>query len=353
MMKNYRQLTESIRNQINPENYVFEKSFLDELSSISYSDALTFVRMAMKAVEPTYTQRTKEAGEKAKQHLDAELTDKTFKYQGSVMTDTHIKGYSDIDLLVISDKFYSYDLYRINQILDNYEQKSKFLNESIQKMESEKSGSSYSGDAYSDLKKLRVDSEEILKRKYSNCNISKPKAIKIKNLNLNREVDIVIANWYDDVTSIINNKKEYRGIQVYDKDNNTKCDADYPFLSIKRINEKSSETNGRLKKMIRFMKNIKAHSDYNIELSSFDINAICYDIKSSKYWNSPYYELISVVYNQLHSLCNDSNHANDLVSVDGREYIFRNQPNKVENLKSIMSEIESIYNDLKNVPIYG
>lgn len=352
-MKNYRQLTESIRNQINPDNYFFEKSFSDELSSISYNDALTFIRMAMKAVEPAYTQRTREAGEMVKQHLDTELTDKTFRYQGSVMTDTHIKGYSDIDLLVISDKFYSYDLYQINQILENYERKSKFLNESIHKMESEKSRIPYSGDAYTDLKKLRTDSENILKTKYSKCDITKPKAIKIKNLNLNREVDVVIANWYDDVTSIINDKGEYRGVQVYDKENNRKCDPDFPFLSIKRINDKSSNTSGRLKKMIRFMKNIKAHSDYHIELSSFDINAICYDINTSEYSKSAYYELVAVIYNQLYHICNDINHANDLVSVDGREYIFRNQPNKLENLKIIMTEIEHIYNDLKIVPIYG
>lgn len=353
MMKNYRQLTESIRNQINPENYVFEKSFIDELSSISYSDALTFVRISMKAVEPSYTQRTKEAGDKAKQHLDTELIDKTFKYQGSVMTDTHIKGYSDIDLLVISEKFFTYDSYRINQILDNYEEKSKFLNESIRKLESERSGNSYSGNAHSDLKKLRLDSEIILQRKYSNCDITKPKSIKIKNLNLNREVDIVIANWYDDVTSIINDKGEYRGIQIYDKENNKKCDADYPFLSIKRINDRSSDTNGRLKKMIRFMKNVKAHSGYEVDLSSFDINAVCYDIKSSKYSNLPYYELVKVIYNQLNSICNDTNHADNLESVDGREYIFRYQPNKIVNLKILLKEIESIYNDLKIVPIYG
>ncbi len=352
-MKNHKQLTESIRNQINPENYSFEKSFSDELSSISYSDALTFIRMAMKAVEPSYTQRTKEAGEKVKQHLNAELTDKTFRYQGSVMTDTHIKGFSDIDLLVISEKFYTYDLYRINQILDSYEEKSKFLNESINKLESEKSGSSYSGDAYSDLKKLRLDSENILQRKYNICDISKPKAIKIKNLNLDREVDIVIANWYDDVSSIINDKGEYRGIQVYDKENNRKCDADYPFLSIKRINGRSSDTNGRLKKMIRFMKNIKAHSDYDIKLSSFDINAICYDIKTAEYQNLAYYELVNVIYNQLYSISNNTNHSNDLVSVDGREYIFRNQPTKLDSLKVMMNEIEGVYNDLKLIPIYG
>ena len=282
-MKNYKQLTESIRSQLNPESYILEKSFSDELETISYSDVLVYIRLAMKGVEPAYTQKSKDAGEKVKQHLDQELTDKTFKYQGSVMTNTHIKGYSDIDLLVISDKFYSYDATKINEILSDYEQKSKFQNESITKLENERSSSSYVGNALEDLASLRSKSELKLSSIYQECHITKGKAIKIRNLSLNREVDIVIANWYDDVTAIINDKGEYRGIQVYDKIANKKGNDDYPFLSIEKINSSSSDTNGRLKKMIRFLKNIKAHSDYDIELSSFDINAICYDIKTIKY----------------------------------------------------------------------
>lgn len=108
-MKNYRNLIESTRARLNPDGITFQKTFTEELSALSYSDALTFVRLAMKSVEPEYTEKTKEAGGRVKEHLDNGLVNKTFRYQGSVMTNTHIKGYSDIDLLVISDKFYTWD----------------------------------------------------------------------------------------------------------------------------------------------------------------------------------------------------------------------------------------------------
>ncbi len=64
---------------------------------------------------------------------------------------------------------------------------------------------------------------------------------------MKRDVDIVIANWYDNVNSVINGKNsDYRNIQVYNKRHKFKRKKqDYPFLSIKRINERSSDTNGR------------------------------------------------------------------------------------------------------------
>ena len=166
-------------------------------------------------------------------------------------------------------------------------------------------------------------------------------------MSLNREVDIVIANWYDDITSIINDRGEYRGIQIYNKETNSRGDADYPFLSIKRINERSSDTNGRLKKMIRFLKNVKANSEMEIDLSSFDINAICYDIKVSEYQDLSFYELVPVIYNQIKSICNDKIKSDSIVSVDGREWIFRYNSTKLENLKKLLGEIEGIFIDLK------
>ena len=107
MAKNYRQLTESIKGRINPENFALRKSFSDELATVSYSEVLTYIRVAMKGVETEYTKKSKDAGERVKDHLSKKIGDVTFKYQGSVMTDTHIKGYSDIDLLTISEKFYT------------------------------------------------------------------------------------------------------------------------------------------------------------------------------------------------------------------------------------------------------
>ncbi len=63
----------------------------------------------MNGVEQSYTERSKEAGERVKNHLKETLNDVVYRYQGSVMTNTHIKGNSDIDLLVITDKFYTFD----------------------------------------------------------------------------------------------------------------------------------------------------------------------------------------------------------------------------------------------------
>lgn len=113
MTKNYRQLTENVKGRINPDNFVLRKSFSDELATVSYNAVLTYIRVAMKGVEPEYTQKSIDAGERVKDHLSKKLSDITFKYQGSVMTNTHIKGYSDIDLLTISEKFYSYDATKV------------------------------------------------------------------------------------------------------------------------------------------------------------------------------------------------------------------------------------------------
>jgi hypothetical protein len=213
-------------------------------------------------------------------------------------------------------------------------------------MEKEINVSSYQGNALEDLRSNRLKSEEILSDVYSICDIVKPKSIKIKNLSLNREVDIVIANWYDDVTSIINDKGEYRGIQIYNKEKHQRENTDYPFLSIKRINDRGTETNGRLKKMIRFIKNIKALSYNEIKLSSFDINAICYDIEVLKYQNLSFYELVPILYLQIKSICENKSHSDNIISVDGREYIFRYNSDKLENLKLILNEIQSIFVDL-------
>jgi Nucleotidyltransferase domain len=348
MPKNYRQLTESIRERLNPEHRPITKSFSDELATISYSDVLVLIRTAMKGVEPEYTQKSRDAGERVKEHLSKELKDVTFKYQGSVMTDTHLKGYSDIDLLTISEKFYQADNYNIKLLLENSERRAKYCQSSIEKMQKEINASTYQGNALDDLRTNRLDSERILKDVYTVCDTSKPKSVKIKNLSLNREVDIVIANWYDDITSVINDKGDFRGIQVYKKDTHSRGSADYPFISINRINERSSETNGRLKKMIRFLKNAKNISDYEIDLSSFDINAVCYDIAVSKYKELPFYSLVEIIYNQLKSICSSKEHSDNVISVDGREYIFRGNDKKLQNLQTLLVEVEAIYLDYKN-----
>jgi hypothetical protein len=100
--------------------------------------------------------------------------------------------------------------------------------------------------------------------------------------------------------------------------------------------------------MIRFLKNCKANSDHDIDLSSFDINAICYDIKVSEYESLSFYELVPVIYNQIKAICTNQAKAYSIVSVDDREWIFRNNNSKLENLKKLMAEVEGIFLDLKS-----
>lgn len=348
---NYKNLADNIRQQINPETLPLDKEIKEAFNAIAYSDVLTFIKTAMMSVGPEYTKRTMEAGNKVKDHLERKLESKEFKRQGSVMTDTHIKGHSDVDLLVISTKSYSWNSRKITEALNT--QSYKHTHSEIEKLRKEVSYSKYGGNQLDDLKKLRTDSESTLSNIYIECDTSKPKAIKIKNRSLNREVDIVVACWYDDLRSVLNDKGDYRGINVYNKEEHKKGAVDFPFLSIKRINERSASTNGRLKKMIRFMKNVKAHSGYDIKLSSFDINAICYDIRPTDYINLPYYGLVSVIYNKLYKICTETDHANSIKSVDEREYIFLGNPEKLEDLRILMTLIQSVYNDLQKEFIYG
>lgn len=348
-MADYRQLAQNVQNRLNPDKEaLLERKIFSDLSDAS-TDILKYIKLAMRGVEPEYTQKSKEAGERVKDHLRP-LSNVTFKYQGSVMTNTHIKGSSDIDLLTICDKFYSWDRVGIESVLNSYIEKSNYSINAINKLEKEvQNFSPYLGTPTDDLRQNRLDSENILQQKYIHCDISNGKSIKIKNLSLKRDVDIVTASWYDNVNSVINDKDvDFRGVQVYDKNKNERLPVDYPFLSIKRINERGNETNDRLKKMIRFLKNIKADSNQNIDLSSFDINAICYDIDTSKYISKSYYELVYTIYLQLDSICKNKTHSDRIVSVDGKEYIFRNNENKLSNLKKLMAEITTVFVDLYN-----
>ncbi len=348
MNKNYTQLLKSLNNRYNPDEIEVIKSFQEKLAAISYTDAQKYVRDSMNGVPPEYTKKSREAGTRVKEHLEKVLTDVSYEYQGSVMTETHIRGYSDIDLLVICEKFYTVDIQKVNTLIGGGTTTMvKYGDIKYNRLKVEYNNPKYPGTALDDLRSIRIDSEKTLNDIYIDCDTRGPKAIRIKNRSLNREVDIVTANWYDDVESIINGKGSYRGVQIYNKALHEKGMPNYPFLSIERINNRSSSTSGRLKKMIRFLKNVKADSDQIIDVTSFEINAICYDIETYRYSDKSYLELVDVLQTQLTSLCTDYNHQERLRSVDGREFILKNNRSKIEELKKLLQEIVLINLDLK------
>jgi len=342
---NYSHRIDNLRSRYNPDRIqLFEDSVYRETSGL-VGDTQKYVRIAMMAVDEEYTKKTKQAGEAAKDHLKSELINVDYRFQGSVMTDTHIKGASDIDLLVLCTKFNHTDINRVRDELNNLA--SHTYSELANLRSYNNRFSEYRGDCYQDLRSLRIDIERILKKNYVICDTSKPKSVKIKNQNLHRDVDVVTACWYDTYYYVINGEDETnRAISIYNKDTNTDKGPDYPFLSISRINNRSASTNGRLKRMIRFLKNVRSDSDKLIDLTSFEINAICYDIPIQEYQNKEYKDLVSLLWSRMYHLWKDGT-ADQLTSVVGNEYVFKGKADKVEALKLLEDEVYHISCDLK------
>lgn len=342
-MTDYNNLISRIQGRYNPDfNRDIHGRAIRDLEGIDL-DVAKYIKLAMNEVDEYYTQKTLEAGENVKAHLQEDLQMPVdFEYQGSVMTRTHIRGASDIDLLTITKKFNDTDY---NKALD-------FVNTNLYGNEVYKvrtwinNFSPYQGNPNLDLLNLRMDDERVLKTYYYQCDISKPKSIKITNQHLHRDVDVVVASWHDSLNYIKGYGDVYRGVWIFNKDTVTRSGPDYPFLSIARINRRSIETEGRLKKMIRFLKNVRTDSDNKIDLTSFEINAICYDIPVKEYKDSYYLDLVRVLWVKLNNLCTDPVAADNLKSVDGTEYVFRNKHEKLDNLKKLYKELCLTYYDL-------
>ena len=345
-MADYTSLINRIESRYNPDSLrEVRQNSIYSLSGID-KDIAIYVKLAINEVDPIYTNKTLEAGENAKSHLQRELQQSVnFRYQGSVMTRTHIRGVSDIDLLTITSKFQDTDYSKAKAFVESHPY--SYDTETMRIKNWVNNFTRYFGDANNDLRQLRLEDERILQSHYVICDIAKPKSIRITNQNLHRDVDVVVASWHDSLEYISGNGDVYRGIYIYDKQKNERLGPDYPFLSIDRINTRSSYTEGRFKKMIRFLKNVKADASVNIDLTSFDINAICYDINIEEYRNSYYLDLVRVLWLKLYHLCQNESEANGLKSVDGTEYIFRNNPSKFDNLKRLHNEVWNIYKELQ------
>ena len=348
-MMNYQQKLTALSARYNPDSInLFERErrqFSDAYSS--GDDVVKYVKHAMAAVEPEYTSKTKEAGEAVKQNLKETLQNVSYEYQGSVMTDTHIKGASDIDLLVLSEKFYGTE---IDKVRIELQQPWKYDLNQINRLQSFNSSFSlYQGNGNQDLTQLRNDIEKIMKDTYKVCNVNNAKAVKITNLHLHRDVDIVTSSWFQSLDYVLEGMpKEMCGINISNKDKGYAEGPDYPFLSISRINSRSSDTNGRLKRMIRFLKNVRTDSDNDIPLNSFEINAICYSIPIQDYYNVDFKSLIYILWHNMYNLWHDGKE-NLLKSVVGDEYVFLGKPDKIKALKDLEDEVYKINQDLGNI----
>lgn len=359
MPKNYAELIEKINLRTNPDSYKSVKMFSESISKSKLFESLTnrdvevteYIRKAMRGVNPTYTQNSKIAAAQVKAHLiKSHGTNVKFEYQGSVMTNTHILKDNDIDIVQLTSKSSEFNHSGLKNAIAN---PVSFTSKEIENLKKhERDFQKYNGNKMQDLLDVREKSEKVLSSQYKEVEI-KNKSICVKVSSPKRNVDVVTAIFYKGVDYMRSNGNHRKGVQIYDKDANKLLDLDYPFWSIKRINEKNILSTGRLKNMIRFIKNVKFDSDLidnpSCVIKSFHINAICYNISLKNYEFHHFLDLVSVVNYEFLKILSDENYRNSLRSVDGTELIFeKNTLQKLKEIKFLQQEIDSILADLSN-----
>lgn len=346
MKKNFSELANRVRQSSNPQGYDYKQNLINESLGVPHSDVNEYVKLSMFGVPKAYTETMLAAADMVKKTLDkSHGKDVEFKIQGSVATNTHIWNENDVDLVQITSKSNTLDREGLDKAIAETQKYTPEENQNIRKYYN--SFSSYKGNTKDDLKEIRIKSEKVLTDTYTSVNISKPKAICVNMQNPKRNVDVVTAVHYNPLEYMKSYHDYKKGIQIYDKDLDIKLPPEYPFWSIKLIQDRNLLVQGRLKKMIRFLKNISYDIRQDIErkllVSSFDINAICFNIHPDSYSYLHYLELVDILSEELNKLVDSAVYRNSLRSIDKQEFIFYGkEAGKIDDLILMRDAVDLI-----------
>ncbi|SEL78924.1 hypothetical protein SAMN05216382_2645 [Sphingomonas palmae] len=225
------------------------------------SEATRYTLGAMQEVDPDYTAKSNEEAERVIAALRSSLTAADryaeFRQQGSVPANTHIRGASDVDLLVLGG-VHTYDPGGVRARAGLY--------------------LPWNGSIVQEIDDLRCECEDILKRRYwaATIDTTKPKSIRMSEGSLTRDVDVVPAHWSDNVTYQASLLERDRGVCILDRSVPTTT-MNLPFLHIDRLNVGDLPALGGLKMSIRLLKNLKADSSRTIGLSSYDMAGLMWN----------------------------------------------------------------------------
>lgn len=290
-------------------------------SRASGKSATKYALGAMQEVDPIYTRVSNETGDRIKNQLSKRLEGKkikaSFRLQGSVPLNIHIKGVSDVDLLAIDEEIFMADTSGIKN--SSYIPSSK---NSIHVIQS-----------------LRNEIEDSLTSAFPAATIhtDNAKSVKITGGSLARDVDVVPAIWWNNISYQSSDREVDRGVTILNK-KIPELIYNTPFLHIELITKRCDFTFGGLRKSIRMLKNIKADAEaegIEIGLSSFDIASIMYHANLNNLQQGLYYELAILVETQrwLDWLWHNYEAAQELDVPDKTRKIFDNAEKKDELAK--------------------
>lgn len=313
----------------------------EKFESLNESAGVKYTIGAMAAVDSQSTKVSIDEGNRVADSLVKSLLNQgesvSKRLQGSVALDVHIKGHSDVDMLIVITNPVNIELPTVNP--DVY------------------FPSTDSRDLVNIAKDVRLKSERILPANFPtamvNCNGNK--SIALEGGSLKRKVDIVPAVWFDSIKYQRSGQESDRGIKIYNKADHCLI-LNYPFTHIKMINNRDLQYSGNLRCVIRLLKNVIADMpDYKKraakKLSSYDLAAIAYHMGADL--NVPQYMRLSLVEKtRSHlDLLNSYKAYRDTLDVpDGSRKIFDMDEKSIalEVLKSEIADLSTaIYKELR------
>lgn len=249
------------RRMDNQNTVLASQGFGEAYEKRAASKATKYALGAMQEVDPRSTQISYEEFEKVQRHLKEGLSSEglypDFRLQGSVPLNVHIRGVSDVDLLVIESNC-------------------------LRRQPCEGSLKSYlpyagSGTIVDDVLLLRSKSEEVLERHFWGATVDKSpaKSIQLSDGAFRRKVDVVPSNWLDTASYQRTLEESQRGVEIVNKYTHEHI-SNYPFLYITEITAKARQTNEGARMGVRLAKNVKNDADADISLSSYDIGSLIY-----------------------------------------------------------------------------
>jgi len=240
----------------------------------SEDSAVQYAIGAMQPIDSDYTKKSIEERSRVEKQLsDGYVTaglGVDFDYQGSVTNNTHIRAHSDLDLLAVERRFYVLQPPNVPAY-------------------------PYKGDAVADLREIRKNAASILKTSYPKALVdeSGSKAITISGGSLSRKIDVIPSAWWHTVEYVRDSHKYWIGIEILDNDKSLRI-TNKPFLHNKRIDERDTLANGGLRKLVRLLKSLKYDSDNRIDISSYDIVGIVYNMPDNLLISQVGFDLVLV-----------------------------------------------------------
>lgn len=213
---------------------------------------------AMQEVDPGYTKIGLDTAERVGKQLESNLPMAvSFRVQGSVALNVHVRGVSDVDLLTLDGRFITYDPAGCRARTYTSPTPLRSL---------------------SALQELRRAAERVLVAAYPAADVDCDggKAIALSGGSLARPVDVVPSHWNDCAAYQASLADHDRAVTILNKNVPETID-NLPFLHIKRVGDADAMALGGVRKAIRLAKNVKNDAENESSASrlpSFDIAAL-------------------------------------------------------------------------------